>query len=118
MDTIYVKGLQIFATHGVYKKEHDKPQCFSVSVSVDIAPPDNRRDAIGGTLDYRFIRDAALSVMQGPHTKLLEVLAEKIAAKLFTDQRVQSCEITIEKLDLWTNGQPGIVIRRSRPGKA
>jgi len=114
MDTIYVKNLEVFATHGVYKKEHDKPQRFAVSVTVFVEPPTKRRDTIGGTLDYRFIRDAILSVMQGPHIKLLETLAEQISAKLFTDERVAQCEIEIKKLDLWTNGQPGITVRRAR----
>ncbi|MFO0705120.1 MAG: dihydroneopterin aldolase [Candidatus Andersenbacteria bacterium] len=114
MDTIYVNNLELFATHGVYKKEHDAPQRFKVSVRVCVAPPLRRHDQIGGTLDYRFLRQAVLQVMHGPHVQLIEVLAEHIAALLFTDKRVLSCEVEIQKLDLWTNGQPGVRIQRVR----
>lgn len=115
MDTIYIKDLLVTARHGVLKKEHRERQRFSVSVLASVDTGEHvTQDTINKTLDYRKVRDTVLEIMHGRSHKLIEVLAAEIATKVLTDKRVAAIEVGIEKLDVWTNGRPGVIIRRSR----
>ncbi len=115
MNKIFIKNYTILAKHGYYKEEHYKPQRFVVSVSCEVAENvSGASDDLTHTFNYEHIRTAIDEVIKGEGKKLLEFLAEEISKKLLTHKNVTSCEIEINKPDIWGDCEPGVFIRRDK----
>jgi dihydroneopterin aldolase len=116
MDELFVRNLVFFGIHGLYRREKNVAQRFRVSARCQVDTKTVRTsDKIKDTLDYRKIAGCIEKVIAGPPVNMLEKLADTIASKLLTFRNVKSASVTIEKLDVFTNGVPGVTIyRRSK----
>ncbi len=113
MDTIFVRDLVLSGLHGANPPEKKHYQRFKVDVRLDVdTRVAARAETLSAAIDYRHVRDVVTSVIEGPHHKLIETLAELIATQLLGDKRIASLEVSIAKLDVWPNGVPGVVVRR------
>jgi 7,8-dihydroneopterin aldolase/epimerase/oxygenase len=82
-DRIVLANMQFEGTHGVLAEEHQAPQPFEVDVELhlDLAPA-GRTDDLSKTADYRQAFEICRDTIEGPTCRLIETLAERIAARL------------------------------------
>jgi dihydroneopterin aldolase len=100
-DRIELRGLRVVGTHGVLPEEHERAQPFEVDLDIEAdLRPAGASDALGDTIDYGAVTEAAAGVVAGPHAELLEHLAERIAATVLAaaGPRARSVTVTLRKL--------------------
>jgi dihydroneopterin aldolase len=100
-DRIELRGLRVLGIHGVLPKEQVKAQPFELDLDleVDLATA-GRTDALADTVDYAGVVDRAGGVISGSgRYRLLEALAEAIAATALEDDRVASVTVGLRKLE-------------------
>jgi len=118
-DTLTLSRLRFVARHGALPEETARGQDFEVTVRLELPLAEaGRTDDLHRTVDYRAVAQAVQAVMDGPPRKLVESLAEVVAADLLRRfPPVQAVEVEIVKLhppvDFASAGL-GVRIRRSR----
>lgn len=105
-DRISLLGLRFFGHHGINRWERDNGQPFEVDLEVemDLAAP-GRTDRIEDGLDYTVLHAAAREVVEGPPRRLMESLAEAIAARALAHPPVRAVTVRVRKPRA---GLPGI----------
>lgn len=113
---VFVRDLEIVASVGVYEHEKRYEQRIIVSVDLDVVDAYNgHSDRLEHVLDYGAVVEGISRIVQAEHVHLLETLAERIAADLLSDARVQVARVRIEKPDILPQVKSvGIEIERSR----
>jgi dihydroneopterin aldolase len=118
-DTLTLSRLRFFARHGALPEEAARGQDFEVTVRLELPLADaGRTDDLSRTVDYRGVVEVVRAVMEGPPCKLVEALAEAIAADLLRRfPPAQAVEVEVVKVrppvDFASAGL-GVRIRRSR----
>ena len=118
-DRIVLSDLRLVGTHGVSDEERARPQEFVVEIE---CPTDARaasaRDDLADTVDYGRLREAAAAVIEGPPRKLVETLAEEIAARALDAARVPWVRVRVTKARPASLGAPASieVVRRAAAG--
>lgn len=84
-DRIALINMRFAGRHGVLDGERALPQPFEVDVelSLDLAPA-GVSDDLRHTVDYREVFAIVRDTIEGPSRRLIESLAETIAARLLT----------------------------------
>ncbi|MCM3719852.1 dihydroneopterin aldolase [Fictibacillus phosphorivorans] len=85
MDKMYVNGMKFYGYHGVFMEEQKLGQRFNVDVtlSMDLSKA-GLTDELDQTVNYGEVYDAIKEIVEGEPVKLLESLAESIAATLLS----------------------------------
>jgi 7,8-dihydroneopterin aldolase/epimerase/oxygenase len=114
---VFLRDLVLSASIGIYPHEHAARQ--RVRINVDLCVPDDGppvgRDELSRVVDYEKVADAVRAIVASGHVRLVETLAERIAASCLTDPRVQLVRIRVEKLDIFPDAvSAGVEIERSR----
>jgi dihydroneopterin aldolase len=97
-DRIVLAGMRFFGYHGALPEESARGQEFVVDVEIeaDLAAA-GRSDALGDTVDYRDVYEAARAVTTGPPRQLLEAVAEQIAGRVLALARVTAVTVRVRK---------------------
>lgn len=118
MDRILLNGLVFFGKHGCHAAENELGQKFVVDIELETdLSAAGASDDLNDTIDYVAIYNHAREVIEGEPAKLLESLAERIAAFALIDQRVDSAWVRIKKPHIALPGALeaiGIEITRTR----
>lgn len=99
MDKILVRGLRIFAYHGVNPEEKEDGQNFVLDIDayVDITVP-CKTDNVEDTVSYAKIIKETVRIFTCRKDDLLERAAERVAQGLFESfDRIQSLRILLKK---------------------
>ena len=99
MDKIIVKGLKIFAYHGVNLEEKINGQNFilDITVSVDLTKP-CITDKLSDTVSYSQIIKSAKRIFTEQKDNLIERAAMRVADGLFNEfQKIRSVTICVKK---------------------
>ena len=93
-----MRGLRVFAHHGVRDDERRDGQEFIIDavVGLDTASA-AASDELGLTVDYAGLADRLVALASGPPVRLIETLAERLAAACLSEPSVQEVEITVHK---------------------
>ena len=120
MDRIAIRGLRVFAHHGVLESERTGGQNFLIDVTVHL---DTRAaaaaDDLTRTLDYG---DLALAVHQRvseEHWNLIERVAQRVAELALENPAAERVEVTVRKPEApipLQFDEVSVSITRSRPG--
>jgi dihydroneopterin aldolase len=117
-DRLVLSGMRFFAYHGVLPEEREQGQEFLVDVELEAdLQKSARRDALELTVDYRRAYELVQSVMEGEPRNLLETLAETVAAKLLSLERVTAVTVRVRKPQVKLPGPldfSSVEIRRER----
>ena len=98
-DRLEIRGLQVEGVHGVHEEERAAPQPFEIDLDVHLdLSAAGAGDDLSRTADYALAVAAAAEVVSGPPRRLLETLAEEIAAAVLSDARVASVTVAVRKL--------------------
>jgi len=98
MDRIYIRDLALRCIIGIYPEERTIKQdvIINVMMEADLRAA-GTSDALEDTVDYKTIKLAILDFVEKSNFKLIESLAEGIAAICLKNQRVQRANVTIDK---------------------
>lgn len=98
LDRICLRGLRVFARHGVLEHERRNGQDFIVDAQLWL---DTRAAAAGDdlarTVDYALVADELARVATGPPVALIETLAQRLVQVCLEQPGVEEAEITVHK---------------------
>jgi len=98
LDSIRITSIQAFGHHGVLESERRDGQEFTVDLTLHLALGDAaEHDDLEQTVNYAHVAQAVQSVIEGPAVNLIETVAERVAAIVMEDARVQAVEVTVHK---------------------
>lgn len=119
MDQIFVEGLEFTGRHGVTARERRVGHRCRADVVVDL---DTRQaaaqDALRYTANYARLAEIVVAFGAERSFKLLETLADQIAAAVLEEIPASRVEVTIRKLRVAVPGSPescGVRVVRTRP---
>lgn len=101
MDKIRIRGLRIFAFHGVNAEEKESGQLFIIDLTafLDLQPA-CYNDDLESTVSYAKIIKTIRRVMQAEKNDLLEFTAQQVVDAVFAEYPpVQRIEIVLKKPD-------------------
>lgn len=107
--TVFIKDLVVTGRHGVHQHEKETPQRFKITIVLDM--PDSKAsvsDDLADTVDYLRLRDDIVRIVEDKTYELLERLAAEIAARALEDKHVSRAVVTVDKLDAFDSGVPGV----------
>lgn len=118
MRRLLVRDLCLDAQVGVYADEHGRTQQIRITLDMAVTEPQPGRDEplpdrLDAVVCYASIIDRVRDLVAGQHVKLVETLAEKIAAICLADSRVRAVRVLVEKLEILDRGgRVGVEIER------
>jgi dihydroneopterin aldolase len=119
-DRIELRGLRALGRHGALEGEQDTAQPFEVDVDVEAELREAARDDdLEKTVNYSLVVDAAMGIVGNHRYRLLEALAEAIAAGILEIPGVRAVTVSVRKLrppvaaDM---ASAGVRLRRERAG--
>lgn len=85
MDKILIKGLRVYAYHGVKPEEKEKGQPFilDITLSVDVSVP-GANDRLEDTVNYSKVSKTAIAAMLSQKDDLIERAATRVAEAILT----------------------------------
>lgn len=99
-DRITLRGLRVYAHHGVYPTEQVVGQEFAIDVSMwlDLRKAGSTDD-LSATVHYGEVAEAIHARVSGERWDLIERVAERVAELILSDDRVERVEVTVHKPD-------------------
>jgi dihydroneopterin aldolase len=118
-DRIVLSGMRFEGRHGVGEDERSYPQPIEVDLEVHLdLEPAGRSDDLAQTVDYGPLIERCREVVEDRSFRLLEAIAETIAAATLADARVDAVVVRVRKLAVPVDADldhAQIEISRSRP---
>jgi len=107
MDKVLLNQLQFYGYHGVYPEETKLGQRYIVDIVLYIDLKDaGTSDNLEKTVNYAEVFSLVKGIVEGKPFQLIEAVAEKIAADIFTKfPLVESCNVKVTKPNPPINGQ-------------
>lgn len=98
LDRITLTGVRVFGFHGVLPAERAQGQHFIVDVVVhaDVAEA-GHTDELGDTINYAQIAALVEECVAGEPLNLIEALAQRIADRILSLDRISIVEVTVHK---------------------
>lgn len=98
MDRIDIKGLRVYAYHGVNTEEKEKGQPFELDIALetDLSLP-GRTDFLSDTINYAKVSKLAIATMQGEKNNLIERAATRVAEAILEEFSVQAVTVRLKK---------------------
>jgi 7,8-dihydroneopterin aldolase/epimerase/oxygenase len=118
LDRIELRGLRVFARHGVLETERQSGQEFLIDAVLWLdTRPAAAGDDLSKTVDYGALATRLVRLAEAPPVRLIETLAERLAAGSLSEPLVAEVEITVHKPQApiaHPFGDVTVVIRRAR----
>jgi len=118
-DCISVRGLRVFARHGVHEAERRDGQEFVIDAVLWLdTGPAAAGDNLTKTVDYGALASRLAEAAGDPPVQLIETLAQRLVAVCLAEPLVEEAEITVHKPHAPIALQfddVAVTIRRSRP---
>ena len=113
-DEIIIKGQRVTCHVGVPDEERAQPQELVLNVTLcPFSDPEPLEDDIARTIDYHAVTIHIEKVAQERPRKLIETLAEDVAAAILKNFAVSRVSIEIEKFILPNTRSVGVRITRT-----
>ena len=118
LDLIRLRGIEVFAHHGVLASERQIGQRFVVDLDLEIDLGEaGATDALESTVDYSAVAIEVADLVASERWNLIEKVASRIAESVLTRAQVVAVTVTVHKpeapIDL-PFADVAAVIRRSR----
>ena len=98
MDRIYINDLALRCVIGVYPEERREKQDVIINVMLEAdLESAGRTDDLAESVDYKAIKKRILAIVEGSDFRLIESLAERIAATCLENLRVQRARVRVDK---------------------
>lgn len=98
MDKIYIKGLRVYAYHGVNASEQEKGQPFELDITIgaDLAAA-GAGDDLSQTINYSKAAKRAVAVMLEEKNALIERAATRVAETLLAEFPADEVTVLLKK---------------------
>lgn len=119
MDRILIRGLRVFAYHGVNPEEKENGQNFELDITInaDLTKP-CKTDCIDDTVSYAKVAKLAAKVMRSEKNDLIERAAQRVADEILKNFPVSSVTVLLKKPEAPIKdvefGYVGVEITRTR----
>lgn len=114
-DTILIEQLELSAQIGVPDEERISPQRLTVSLRIEVARDFRElNDDLSQTVDYYAVCGAIKALAAERPRRLIETLAEEIAAGVLRDFAVAAVEVELRKFILPDTAFVAVCLRRER----
>ncbi len=118
-DEVFLAGLQFYAYHGVNPEERALGQRFLVDVALEAdLRAAGRGDDLARTINYSTVYKRIRAIVEGPPRRLIEAVAEEIAAALLAEFAADAVTVTVRKPEVALKGAflgaAGVRIRRAK----
>lgn len=98
MDKIMIKGLRVYAYHGVNQEEKEKGQPFELDITLGVdARAAGQSDDLAQTVNYSKVSKRVLAVMLAEKNDLLERAAARVAQALLEDFPIEEVTVLLKK---------------------
>src|SRR5437899_8598976 len=115
-DEIHIEQLEIFARVGVPRKEREKPQRLTASITLwpahDIR---DLNDEIGRTVNYSSVCKEVKKFARDNSCKLIETLADRVAGHLLQTFAIRRIRVEVRKFALADAAYSAITVTSSVP---
>jgi 7,8-dihydroneopterin aldolase/epimerase/oxygenase len=98
MRTVFLRDMMLAAQIGVYAHEHGRTQRIRVNLWLEVDDPEAAAGRLAPGPDHL---ERVLDIVARGHVRLVETLAERVAAGCLADPRVSKVRVRIEKLDVF-----------------
>ena len=100
-DRILMRGLAFYGYHGVMPEENRLGQRFIVDIDMHVPLGEaGRADDLTRTVDYGAVLAEVREIVEGPPFKLIEAVAERIAATILARYAVDAVRVRVRKPDV------------------
>ncbi|PLR78913.1 dihydroneopterin aldolase [Bacillus sp. V3-13] len=101
MDKIFVNKMEFYGYHGVFPEETKLGQRFIVDLTVELnLEKAGKTDSLDDSINYAELYQACRAVVEGQPFKLVEAVAETIAARILGQfDAVENCTVKVIKPD-------------------
>jgi 7,8-dihydroneopterin aldolase/epimerase/oxygenase len=115
IDRIFIKGLTLDASIGIYPIEMLKKQRLIIDLEMSVNTRVSAQSGlINDTVDYDLVARSAAEIVNQHHYHLLETLADEITSMILTQFKVRKVVCTLYKPDALKNAQTvGVTIERT-----
>jgi dihydroneopterin aldolase len=118
-DAVFLEGLHFYAYHGVNPEERAAGQRFLVDVELEAdLRAAGQRDDLAATINYSAVYKRVRAIVEGPPRRLIEALAEELAAALLAEFPAEAVTVAVRKPEVALKGAflaaAGVRIRRTR----
>ncbi len=114
-DTITLCDLEVRYRVGVPDEERAHPQRLLLTIELDLdVSPAARMDDLTQTINYFAVSRRLLGLGEGREWKLIETLAEEIAALLLAEYPAEAVRVEVKKFILPETGYVSVRVARSR----
>lgn len=118
MDFIFVEGLQVEASVGIYEREKRTSQPLEINLTFGVPEAAAAHDDIADTIDYDQVVARIRSMLGERHFNLLETLGEHIVALLLDEFGSPWVRVSIAKMGVMRGvRRVGVLIERGRDGR-
>lgn len=99
MDKILLSAMEFYGYHGVLPEETKLGQRFVVDLELSLClKKAGQSDDLSETVNYADVYQLTKEIVEGPPFKLIEAVAEKLAAKILaTFPNVRECKVKLTK---------------------
>jgi dihydroneopterin aldolase len=113
-DKVFIKGLEVLLSVGIYDHEKTKPQRVIINVIFDVTENSGKPlKSIDEVVSYEKAVEIIREVTARRHYDLLEELAEEIVKNLKFDNRIERITLSLEKPDI-IEGAVGVGVEITR----
>jgi 7,8-dihydroneopterin aldolase/epimerase/oxygenase len=97
--------MSFYGYHGVFPEENKLGQRFIVDVTLQLSlRAAGETDNLEETVNYAAVYETVKEVVEGKPKKLVEAVAEEIAANLLKNKKIKACTIKMVKPNPPING--------------
>lgn len=112
---VFIRDLVLDASIGVYPHEHARKQRVRINLDLGVEDAAGGTDELARVVDYEAVAKRVRAVVGAGHVRLVETMAERIAAACLIDARVGVVRVRVEKLDVFKDAESaGVEIERRR----
>jgi len=95
-DLIRIRGWELKCLVGVYEEERHAPRTLHIDLTFHL-PAADRHDDLARTVDYARLQQAIAEALAATAYRLIESVAERIAAVVLNDTRVAAVTVCVGK---------------------
>jgi 7,8-dihydroneopterin aldolase/epimerase/oxygenase len=116
MDAILIRDLRVEALIGIHRRERHVQQTLSIDIDIGLPGPEVfASDKVADTIDYEQVALRIKALAAAQHYRLVETLADKIAALLTGDFGAPWVKVSVAKIGILPNAKfVGVTIERGQ----
>ena len=112
---VFLRDMVLQASIGWYPHEHGITQRVRINIDMGVEDDADPSEDLSRVVSYETVAVAARAIVAAGHIKLVETLAERLAAACLADPRVLQAHVQVEKLDVFPDAAAaGVAILRRR----